>query len=82
MPPKNLNVWSLEEKRVLLTLKYLFEMRNLDKKITLCAILQNLKSKPLDYSDVMVGKFLMDNGQHSIKVSKKMKDIPNAEKKF
>jgi len=63
-------------------LKYLLEMPDPDKKMTLCAMPQNLSSKPSDFNDIMSGKFWMVNGQHSVEASKRMKDILKAEKKF
>jgi hypothetical protein len=81
-PPENLNICTLEEKGILKALAYYLEMTDPNKKMTLCAMPQDLTNKPQTWSDIKAGKCWMINGQHSVEASKRMKNILGAEKKY
>jgi hypothetical protein len=80
-PPAHLNIRGLEEKMVISCLNFFLEMPDPDKKNTLCAMPQNLLSKPLHFSEVKDGKFWMVNGQHSVEASHRMQKLPGTEKR-
>lgn len=62
-------------------LKYYLEMPVPSKKMTLCAMPQDLLQMPKSFEEVALGKIWMINGQHSIEASKRMKTFLGAEEK-
>jgi len=80
-PPEHLNVRSIEEKGIQSALNYYLEMPDPSKKMTLCAMPQDLTKMPKNFEEVAGGKFWMINGQHIVKASKRMRTVEGAEEK-
>ena len=55
-PLEHLNVWCIEEKGILSALKYYLEMPDPSKKMTLCAMPQDLLQMPKSFEEVASGK--------------------------
>ena len=81
-PPENLNIRGFEEKGVISALNFFLNMPDPDKKLTLCAMPQNLTECPKSFKEVESGKFWMINGQHSVEASKRMRDMSKAQDRF
>ena len=82
IPPEHLNIRGLEEKIIVSTLQFYLEMLDPDKKMTLCAMPQNMDKMPADLDEVKNRKFWMVNGQHSVEACKRMAKIPGAQQKY